>query len=384
MALDLSFADWLDLAAASVLALLGIVVGALRPRNVRALSFATFCIGLASFYLAGTLRAPFFGELVARLLFVIGIYAIVALVPRTLGRRDAPALGMFTLVATVVISWGLKDIVEDGDDIVLGVIEMLGNACAAGSLSAFPILYFRANERAERRTIALLALGFTLFVVGTLTLTFDGLSIQRWIEILAVLAIPLTGWLYATRGPEPRIARNVALTIAASALAALFLALWRSDLVYPIGRMTGVLLLGYAVLRGEIAGLDLKIRFAISRGSIAAIFVVVFFVASELAQQFFAQRYSALVGILAAGMLVFALAPLQRAAERLAERAVPAAQGTPEPTRASEIYKSAVRAAMRDGLITRREERHLAEVARGLGLDPVQAHELMLEVEAGR
>ncbi|MBI4392320.1 MAG: hypothetical protein HY556_00785 [Euryarchaeota archaeon] len=145
----------------------------------------------------------------------------------------------------------------------------------------------------------------------------------------------------------------------------------------------------YALLRHNLFGLDFRVRWAISKSTIAAVFIAVFFVASEAAQQFFGEAFqSNYVGILAAGALVFAIAPLSRLADRLAEKAVPVAAGTgpveasASDTRGADAYRHAVRLALRDRRLTPGEEVALAHVAQGLGLTPVEAIRLRHEVEA--
>lgn len=129
-------------------------------------------------------------------------------------------------------------------------------------------------------------------------------------------------------------------------------------------------LLAYVVLKGQIEGLDLKVRWGISRSTVAGAFVAAFFIASEGAQLVFG-RDNELIGLLAAGALVFAIAPLQRGAERLAEKAVPAT-GVAERPRGGgphQAYRLAVLAALReDGAIGPREEQHLADLADELGI----------------
>ncbi len=54
------------------------------------------------------------------------------------------------------------------------------------------------------------------------------------------------------------------------------------------------------------------------------------FVGSEGASAFLSEQLGSLIGIIATGGLIFALAPLQRAAEKLANQAMPSVQDTPE------------------------------------------------------
>ncbi|MBI4394017.1 MAG: hypothetical protein HY556_09520 [Euryarchaeota archaeon] len=84
-----------------------------------------------------------------------------------------------------------------------------------------------------------------------------------------------------------------------------------------------VLLVSYGIVRTHLFDVDLKIKWTIKQSTVAAAFIAVFFIASEAAQAFFAGSLGPYVGIVAAGALVFALAPLQRAADRVANAAMP-------------------------------------------------------------
>jgi hypothetical protein len=194
-------------------------------------------------------------------------------------------------------------------------------------------------------------------------------------------------WTRATKGAHPGIARNVVIAIVALGLGVLFLDSTASTFVAPGGRILGALLLGYAVLRGQIEGLDLKVRFALSKSTIAAVFIAVFFIASEAAQQFFGDTLgSTYVGIGVAGTLVFAMAPLQRAAEKLAAKAVPVSmESTAAPARPDDredAYRRAVRLALRGG-ISRVEDHDLAVLADQLHVGARRALEIREELEQG-
>lgn len=209
----------------------------------------------------------------------------------------------------------------------------------------------------------LLRLGFYLLAVAACV------NLARYTKRQREPLLPLIGVLLS--GPLIAIARRL-LDVDRT--------LWLVDLAVPV-------LVTLAILRGRLFGLDIKLRFAISRSTIAAAFVAAFFLASEGAQLVLG-RENAYVGLVGAAALVFAMAPLQRAAERLAEKAVPIsaspAVAASEPmgdTRAVSAYRAAVRAALRDGGITRREELHLMEVAEHVGLTPRQAAVLRHEVE---
>lgn len=154
----------------------------------------------------------------------------------------------------------------------------------------------------------------------------------------------------------------------------------------PVGEITLAVLLAYGILSTQLFGIDLRLKWTIRRGSVAAAFVGVFFIASEGAQQVFSQRWGPAVGLVAAGGLVFALAPLQRAADKLANVAMPDVHDTPEyrATRSREIYRNAVASALQDGIVTDAERDVLASLASDLGLTPKDALDIEREATRGR
>ncbi|HVL49013.1 MAG TPA: hypothetical protein VM889_10690 [Candidatus Thermoplasmatota archaeon] len=222
-------------------------------------------------------------------------------------------------------------------------------------------------------------------------------------------------WVRNTRTADPdarRRARNMALLLPGLALAGALFAVATDPLrafnLGPMGlsRIAGVLLLAWAILRGLIPGVDAKVRWGISKSTLAAAFIGVFFVASEAAQEFFGETLgSAYVGIAAAGALVFAMAPLQRLAEHVAATAVPSTRAVPVEAPASATsgmspaesalasssgtlaereaaYRRAVAWALRDGALSRAEERQLLEIGHFLGLPPLRAAAILDEMEA--
>lgn len=189
-------------------------------------------------------------------------------------------------------------------------------------------------------------------------------------------------------------ARNVGLLALAAPLAGMvafvltgsFAAVDQTG-AYGLTRALMVLLLAYAILRHQLLGLDIRVRWTIKQSTLAAIFVTVFFVGSEAAKEFVGgAANSAIVGIAAAGLMVFALNPLQRAAEGIANAAVPLpAVAAPAPQaleRRVEVYRDSVRLAMRDHVLSREEQVKLARLADELGINAGRAVELMGEVEA--
>lgn len=89
---------------------------------------------------------------------------------------------------------------------------------------------------------------------------------------------------------------------------------------------------------------------------------------------------------MAAGLLLFAIAPLQRVADKVANVALPnvaeptAVAARPAAERA-DAYRGAVRMALADGVVTKAEERALAQLAQALQLGPREAFDLREGVE---
>ncbi|HET6403864.1 MAG TPA: hypothetical protein VFH78_04400 [Candidatus Thermoplasmatota archaeon] len=151
--------------------------------------------------------------------------------------------------------------------------------------------------------------------------------------------------------------------------------------VLPLAEILLALLLAYGILSTQLFEIDLKLKWTIRRGSVAATFVGVFFIVSEGAQQVFSARWGPAFGLIAASGLVFAIAPLQRVADRLADAAMPGVKDTPEyrESRRRAIYKNAVASALQDGIVTETERDVLATLASDLGLTPRDTLELERE-----
>lgn len=268
--------------------------------------------------------------------------------------------------------------------------------------------WLREPDADLRRSTALAATGFVAiaafgaaFVTALLaqaaadgSLATTPLVVRFAETLLAAFFLPiLARWAWAARRGADRVEALTFLAVLGASAAAGILA--RATAGSTVANTAGgvpsvlfALLVLYGVLRGRLFGIDVKVRWTLSKSTIAAVFIAVFFVASETAQQFFGDSLGGTyVGIAAAGMLVFALAPLQRAAERIAEKAVPVA-GVPVPVAAAdgradreESYRRALRIALRDRALSREEEVHLHEVAEHMGIGAGRAMALRVGVE---
>ncbi len=154
---------------------------------------------------------------------------------------------------------------------------------------------------------------------------------------------------------------------------------------YALALILYVPLVAYGVLRVQLFDVDLRIKRTLKRSTIAAAFVATFFVVSELAGEFLSSQLGTVLGIVVTGGLVFFLDPIQRAAERLSNAAMPNTVQTPEYEnfRKLQVYESALQAALEDGHISQRQRRVLDSMIRSMGIDEKVAAQLESDALAG-
>ena len=99
---------------------------------------------------------------------------------------------------------------------------------------------------------------------------------------------------------------------------------------------------------------------------------------SELAGEFLSSQLGTVLGLVVTGGLVFFLDPIQRAAERLSNAAMPNTVQTPEYEnyRKLQVYESALQAALEDGHISQRQRRVLDSMVASMGIDAKVAQQL--------
>lgn len=146
------------------------------------------------------------------------------------------------------------------------------------------------------------------------------------------------------------------------------------DALYGVLGIAFPLLIAFAIIRMRVLGTDAKFNFTVKSGTLAAIFVTVIFAVSEGAQVLFGDEQPWL-GVAAGAALIFALAPLQRFAESVANRAVPdakpiVAMSTDEKTMA---FEEVVRMAWADGQVSPAERLRLDAARSRLGLSESKA-----------
>jgi hypothetical protein len=145
--------------------------------------------------------------------------------------------------------------------------------------------------------------------------------------------------------------------------------------VYAAGTFFAVPLIAYGILRTQLFDIDLRIRWTIKQSTLATVVVTLIFLLSEGADRFLSDELGNFAGLLAAAVVVFFLAPLQRFAERVASVAMPNTENTPEYAahRKMQVYEAAVAEAVPDGKISERERALLNSLRGTLGISEADA-----------
>jgi len=156
------------------------------------------------------------------------------------------------------------------------------------------------------------------------------------------------------------------------------------DLFYRLGTLLYVPIIAYGILRTHLFDLDLKLRWTIKQSTLAGIVVAILYIVSEGADRFLSAELGDWGGLLAAGVVVFFLAPLQRFAETVAGAAMPNTQNTPEYAvfRKLQVYESAVRDALLQGGISAKERVLLGHLRDSLGITEADANAIEAELES--
>ena len=155
--------------------------------------------------------------------------------------------------------------------------------------------------------------------------------------------------------------------------------------IYRISTLIYIPFIAYGILRTQLFDIDLKIQWTLKQSTIASVFIAVMFVVSEGASEFLSEEIGTVSGLLAAGVLVFFLAPLQRFAERVASSAMPKTKNTPEYAafRKMQVYESALIEAQYEDGISDRERALLERLRESLGISKADAMAIETDLRPG-
>jgi hypothetical protein len=155
-------------------------------------------------------------------------------------------------------------------------------------------------------------------------------------------------------------------------------------IIYTLGTLFAVPLIAYGILRTQLFDIDLRIRWTIKQSTVAGVFVAVMFVISEGASQFLSDELGSVAGLLAAGVLMFFLTPLQQFAERVASVAMPNTENTPTYAafRKMQVYEAALAEAQHEDGISDRERALLNSLRDSLDISASDARAIEAELQA--
>jgi hypothetical protein len=156
-------------------------------------------------------------------------------------------------------------------------------------------------------------------------------------------------------------------------------------LVYALGTLIAIPIIAYGILRTQLFDIDLRIRWTIKQSTLAGIFIALVFFISESASVIFSAELGNFAGLLAAAVVMFFLAPLQRFAERVAGAAMPNTNNTPEYVsyRKMKVYEAAISEALQEGGISAKERSLLNRLRESLGISEPDAEAIERELQNG-
>ncbi len=401
----------IDLASGVVFVLLGLLIALVRPRRVLSNAFAVFSalIGIAYLfanlgpdYLAWTGSWTIAVYLVAAAISIPFLYLIAARFPLPLGKRGRHVLVVPAVILGAVVVFQLvvlKLFVDQfgllpfsGLPPIWFVPGMLIFWGLLDSLAFFLILLaWRLPSLAgptrskQRRQSALVSLALLPYVAlagsGHTMTTFGGPRALIFlgygsIVILCLLVGALWFRNAATSTPDERVLFHTigwagfALPVIGSGFV-LLTDDWNKIGILGLSRFVGVAVLAYAIVRQQLFDIDLKIKWTVNRGSVAAAFVSVFFVVEQIVQNLAGDALGVAAGAVATGLLVFAMHPLQRLARRFADVAMPnVRENDPNYTLENkrDTYRQALAIAWSDGVLTAKEMLMLSRLRESLTL----------------
>lgn len=247
----------------------------------------------------------------------------------------------------------------------------LGFALPAANACMF---YLLLTMRAWDEITALSQFVFIASNVGGLVLVLA--TVATWFVRAAELGI-------GARGDALRYGSVVALALATGGLT--YLANGTRYLVWSLagwGALWHLALLGilaYAIVKHRFLGLDVRVRWGVSRGVVASAAMAFFFIISEGLATYLGRIVGAFGGILLVGSLILVLAtPLRKLGDRVAAAAMPEAvpvEKRPHRERVA-LYEEQTRIAWEDGRLTAKERRMLDSARARLGLTEAEAARL--------
>lgn len=401
---------WVQLLGTLPLLLLGAVILLANPATRASRALGAFVVGFGFVFVLRnvSLLLAMEGTAVVGLLNVVArvgttaaLLYLLSRFPRTWSAQEARVLVLPGAIGLAVFLAGAYATFTDPLAASRPAENLAYFAMMGGVHGCMAALALRARalaDKAERAACALTAIALALYA-GTVSsggpfveratsvLAHTPLAVSAWVQVLSIVAIAALWVAASTRRAQSALMRNVSLAFAAMPLASLLFAVAMPDFpVLGVARLAAAAVLAYAVMRRQVLGLPVKVQLTLSRGFLTGCYVAVFLVASQIAQNLLTQQLGIFVGGAAAGLLLFALRPLDALSKRLASRVVPSGDASQEYTafRKLEVYRLALESAWENGTVRDRERAALDRLRTKLGVDAVDTGLLEADVIRSR
>lgn len=387
----------IDIISAGPLLAVGLFAALKRPRTRTGVAAGAFAIGMAIAPLGPNLNVLFGNErnlttfdYVAQTIGLVGfllLFAGLAFLASRGGRRlDAPrwilvAAAIASAIAAVGLGVGTDEI---QGETAWNVLDATSTLFAA---SLTPLLLFVAvtidgNQHGRLTSYALIPFALGWLLLRIVEFDRDGGG-SIWFIAAPVLVASL--WALAKERDWRRFAWTSWWSVCLFSFGAITANHDPGDLgIMGATRILAVCMIAYAVVRHRAFDIDVKLRFTLRQSTIAGIFVAVFVAVQAGVGEAVTARAGILAGAAATALLVFALGPIQRLAERLASTAMPDAIPLEERADADrlQLYEALAREAWSDGGINAKEARVLDVARERLGLSLEQAHAVDQSIRA--
>lgn len=153
-------------------------------------------------------------------------------------------------------------------------------------------------------------------------------------------------------------------------------------IIYSLGTFVAVPLIAYGILKTQLFDIDLKIRWTIKQSTFAAMVVAIAAVLSEGVEYFVSSELGETWGLVAAGVALLFIKPLQNIAERVVSLVMPNTKNTEEykTSRKHQVYEAAFAEAVQADGISERERALLVRLRDSLEISEAEAERIEHEV----
>ncbi|MEK6975265.1 MAG: hypothetical protein AABY18_02870 [Candidatus Thermoplasmatota archaeon] len=263
--------------------------------------------------------------------------------------------GVLVFVPSLVVGW-VVFLAQDSpwfNDIVLG-FNVVATTMTAAALWLLVRTHRRSPDHIERKQATYVALGFLPSFMATWVITFYIFGAEG-------------GWLPADQAQQQ------------TGFVLRFLS--------PIFEMVAAGLVGFAILKYNILGVDPKFRVGVKSAVVGFVFVVVFLVTQAIENIVLQGQLFAFAGeygsfLLSGTTSIVLFKPIERMSGKVSDKLLPRpAEGDAALARAAEVYHAQCTYVLRDAQVSEREMAFLRNLRTQLGLSEAQARAIEEKVE---